>query len=305
MSALFKNPNFGSAVMPRYRAFFTDLAFETLPPALLRSIEIANHSPPKISATILTKNSAARLDEVLSALAWCDEIVVLDTGSSDQTVAIAALKPNVSLHHLDGAFPGFGPAHQQAVELARNDWILSIDSDEVVSDQLATEIAQLTLDPSTIYSMPFENHFNGRFITSCGWHPDRHERLFNRKMTNFCSSQVHEKVQAAHLSVQHLRHPVHHYSYESVDDFLRKMRAYSQLFAVQSTGHKSSSPLKAVLHSLWAFVKSYIFQRGFVQGYEGLVISVYKAHTVFWKYLLLHEANLHGVSPAAAHPGRA
>ena len=112
-------------------------------------------------------------------------------------------------------------------------------------------------------------------------------------MTNFCEGEVHERVQTQGLSVQTLRHPVDHYSYESSDDFLRKMREYSQLFSTQHAGHKTSSPGKAVRRTLWAFVKSYVLQRGFMQGYEGLIISSYKAQTTFWKYLWLDEANRH------------
>ena len=247
---------------------------------------------PRISATVLTRNSAAHLDEVLDALRWCDEVVVLDTGSSDATLDIANRYPNVTLERLAGPFPGFGPAHRQAVQRARNDWILSIDSDEVVSRALVDEIGRIALDSGCVYSIPFENYFNGRFITSCGWHPDRHERLFDRRVTNFCASLVHEKVDTRQLAVLRLQAPIQHYSYDGTDDFLRKMRAYSQLFAEQNVGRKSATPWKAVRHSLWAFLKSYVLQRGFSQGYEGLAISAYKAHTVFWKYLCLYEAGL-------------
>jgi glycosyltransferase involved in cell wall biosynthesis len=244
-----------------------------------------------ISATILTKNSAAHLNEVLTALQWCDEVVVFDTGSTDDTMAIAQRHANVQLYRLEGDFPGFGCARQQAVALARHDWILSVDSDEVVSPDLAAEIAALPLDQRIVYAMPFHNYFNGRRITSCGWHPDRHERLFHRRTTNFCASEVHERVQTSNLFVRQLRHPIQHYSYDSVDDFLRKMRSYSQLFATQHAGRKSSGAAKAVSRGLWAFFKSYFLQRGCLQGAEGLVISAYKAQTLFWKYLLLAEAN--------------
>jgi len=244
-----------------------------------------------LSAVILTRNSAAHLEEVLAALAWCDEVVVFDTGSTDDTMSIAQRHPNVQLYQLETDFPGFGRARQQAVALARHDWILSIDSDEVVSPDLAGEIAALPLDRRIVYAMPFHNYFNGRRITSCGWHPDRHERLFHRRTTNFCGSEVHERVQTSDLFVRQLRHPVRHYSYDSVDDFLRKMRSYSQLFAAQHVGRKSAGAAKAVSRSLWAFLKSYLFQRGCLQGTEGLVISMYKAQTVFWKYLLLAETN--------------
>jgi glycosyltransferase involved in cell wall biosynthesis len=244
-----------------------------------------------ISATVLTKNSAARLDEVLRALSWCEEVLVLDTGSTDETIRIARRHPNVSVHRLAGPFPGFGRAHGRAVALARNDWILSVDSDEIVSSGLAEEISGMRLDPNTVYSIPFHNYLGGRLITTCGWYPDNHERLFNRTMTNFCASEVHERVQTDGLRQQRLCNPVRHYSYGSLGDFLRKMQFYSELFAEQHAGCRHSGPLKAVTRSVWAFLKSYCLQRGCLQGREGLVISAYKAQTVFWKYLLLEEAN--------------
>lgn len=257
------------------------------PPALA----FAKETEVKITATILTKNSAKRLADVLAALRWCDEVVVLDTGSTDETLEIARRYANVNVRELVGLFPGFGRAHRQAVALSRNDWILSIDSDEVLTEGLSRELMRLKPCPRTVYAIPFHNYFNGRLITSCGWYPERHERLFNRRATNFCENDVHERVQTGDLRILALSHPVHHYSYDSADDFLRKMRSYSQLFAAQHAGRKSSSPGKAVRHGLWAFAKSYLLQRGFLQGYEGLIISSYKAQTAFWKYLLLHDAN--------------
>ena len=252
---------------------------------------VARRRAAPISATMLTKNSEQRLAEALAALAWCDEVVVLDTGSTDRTLAIAATFPNVSLHQLTGPFRGFGVARQRLTQLARNDWIFSVDCDEVVSAELADEIAALPLDAQTVYVVPFENYFNGKHITTCGWAPDRHERFFNRTATDFCGSEVHERVQSKGLSVVRLRHAIRHYSYRSLDDFLRKMSAYSHLFAAQHAGKKRSSPAKAVARSAWAFFKSFVLERGFLQGGEGLVISAYKSQTVFWKYLLLHEAN--------------
>jgi glycosyltransferase involved in cell wall biosynthesis len=246
---------------------------------------------PKISATILTKDSAALLPEVLQALEWCSEVVVLDTGSADGTLTIAAQFPNVRLHQLKGEFPGFGLAHQRAVALAQHDWILSIDSDEIVSPALRDEIAALEFDPQVVYAIPFQNFFDGRRITTCGWSPDRHERLFNRTVTNFCASEVHEKIRTNKLSIVRLNAPICHYSYRSLDDFLRKMAAYSRLFATQNRGRRRSSPGKAVVRSAWTFLKSYVLERGITQGAEGLVISVYRAQTVFWKYMMLREAN--------------
>ena len=272
-------------------SFATPLASFVSP----RTRFIPRLAPAPISATVLTKNSARLLPEGLAALQWCDEVVVLDTGSTDDTLTIAAAFPNSSVHQLTGPFPGFGVARQRLVSLARNDWILSVDSDEIVSPELAGEIAALRLDPHCVYVVPFENFYDGKHITTCGWSPDRHERLFNRTVTNFCRSKVHERVQTRQLSVVRLRHPVRHYSYQSAGDFLRKMSAYSQLFATQHAGRKRAGPVKAAVRSAWAFFKSFILERGFLQGSDGLVISAYKSQTVFWKYLMLHEANRRSV----------
>jgi len=269
-------------------------------PSVVRSITRTDRATPKtttpVSATILTKNSEPLLAEVLTSLAWCDEVVVLDTGSTDRTCEIAATFANVAVYRLEGPFPGFGRAHRRAVALARHDWILSVDSDEIVSPALAAEIAALPLDPQTVYTIPFKNFYNGKHITTCGWAPDRHERLFNRTATNFCTSDVHERVQTMLMTVVPLENAIAHFSYRSIDDFLRKTSAYSHLFAEQNRGRKKSSPAKAALRSGWAFFKSYVLERGFLQGGEGLTISAYKSQVVFWKYLMLHEANRRGAA---------
>lgn len=259
-------------------------------PARERALRLIRSNEP-ISAIVLTKNSAARLDDVLTALRWCDEIVVFDTGSTDHTVSIAERHANVCVHRLHGSFPGFGAARRQAVALARHDWILSVDSDEIVSPTLAEEIAALPLDAHTAYSMPFHNYYRGRRITTCGWDPDRHVRLFNRTVTNFSDGSVHEHVETAQTRVHRLREAIIHHPYGAADDFLRKMRVYGALFAERNAGRRSSGPAKAVFHGAWAFFKSYILRRGVLQGMDGLIISVSSAQGVFWKYVMLYEAN--------------
>ena len=149
----------------------------------------------------------------------------------------------------------------------------------------------MRLDPRAVYTLPFDNYFKGRRITRCGWSPDRHERLFNRRSTSFCESSVHERFRTEDLAVLPLRHPVRHHSYDSVEDFLRKMTLYARLFADQNAGRKPAGPLRAVTRSLWAFFHSYVIRLGFLEGYEGFVISATRSQSVFWKYLLLHEAN--------------
>ncbi|SDB11793.1 Glycosyltransferase involved in cell wall bisynthesis [Desulfonatronum thiosulfatophilum] len=250
---------------------------------------MTKHLSPNISVTILTRDAERLLTECLQALSAFPDIVLLDNGSTDATLAIAAGFANARV--FQEPFTGFGPLHNRAAELAVHDWILSIDSDEILTPELAAEIAAQPLDPSCVYSFPMENYFNGRRITCCGWHPDRHVRLFHRGRTRFTDAAVHEGVITTGLREIRLHHPVRHYSYACVADFLAKMQRYSDQFALQHAGRKSSSPTKAVLHGAFAFLKSYILKRGMFHGYEGLLISAYNAHTAFYKYLKLYEAN--------------
>lgn len=242
-----------------------------------------------ISVTILTRDAQRMLGECLRALSAFGEVVVLDNGSSDATLDIAAGFANVRLHQ--EPFTGFGPLHNKAAELAAQDWILSIDSDEIVTPELRAEIRALTLNPDCVYSFPMENFFNNKRITCCGWHPDRHVRLYNRKRTRFTDAAVHEGVVAAGMREIRLQRPVRHYSYACVADFLTKMQRYSDQFAREHAGKRSSGPLKAVLRGGFAFFKSFVLQRGMLHGYEGLLISAYNGHTAFYKYLKLYEAN--------------
>lgn len=242
-----------------------------------------------ISVTILTKNSGKYLHEVLTALHSFDEVVIFDNGSKDDTLSIARSFSNVTLH--EGSFEGFGPTHNKASSLAKNDWILSIDSDEVVTSEMAQEIHRTVLDDAKVYSFPRHNYYNGKWIRWCGWYPDRVVRLYNRTKTRFTDVQVHEGIITDGVKVVLMNAPLIHYSYASHSDFLNKMQSYSNLFAKENVGRKSSSPCKAVLHGLAAFFKAYVVKRGFMGGYEGFVISVYNGNTAFYKYLKLYEAN--------------
>ncbi len=242
-----------------------------------------------LSVTILTKNSQKYLEEVLSALQIFDEILVCDTGSDDQTLTIAGRFPNVVIHKRP--FIGFGPTHNEASSLAKHDWILSIDSDEIVTPALSNEIQALSLERGCIYSFPRHNEYRGKWIRWCGWHPDRVIRIYNRLETSFTDAQVHEAVDARHLQEVCLESPLRHFSYANASDFLQKMQNYSTLFAMQNKGKRSSSLGKAINHGLYTFIKSYILKRGFLGGSEGFEISIYNANTAFYKYLKLAEAN--------------
>lgn len=242
-----------------------------------------------ISATILVKNGERRLKEVLNSLTLFDEVLLYDTGSSDKTLEIAKQFPNVVIFQKE--FTGFGPCHNAAADLAKHEWILSIDADEVLSPELAQEIASLSLDPASVYAIPFCNFYNGKQIKWCGWYPEKHIRLYNKKVTSFSEAMVHEGVQKEALQEITLANTVYHYPYDSISDFLVKMERYSSLFAKQYYLKRHSSPLIALGHGLAAFFKSFVIKRGFLGGYEGFLISAYNGHTAFYKYLKLYQAN--------------
>lgn len=242
-----------------------------------------------ISVTVLTRNSEKYLSQVLSSLQSFDEVVIYDSGSTDKTFQIAEKFPNIKVYK--GTFIGFGPTHNVASNLAKNDWVLSIDSDELATPEMVQEIKNLILDDSCVYSFPRNNYFNGKWIKWCGWYPDKQIRLYNRKKTCFSNAQVHEAIVSKNLRVISLKGAIVHYSYETISDFLSKMQSYSELFAEQNRGKKSSSPIKAILHGFFAFFKSYVLKKGFLGGYEGYVISTYNAHTAYYKYLKLYEKN--------------
>jgi len=243
----------------------------------------------KISVTILTKDSSRYLGAVLTSLAAFPEVLLYDTGSKDETLSIAASYPNVKVER--GPFLGFGRTHDEASKRASHDWIFSVDSDEIVTPELAKEILHLPLDRSSVYSVPRLNEYNGRVIRSCGWSPDRQLRLYNRKITHFDGAQVHEKISMKGMKEIPLRGALRHYSYSDVADFLKKMQLYSDLFAKEWKGKRKASPLTALGHAGFSFLKSYFLKRGFSSGYEGLIISWYNAQTAFYKYLKLWEAN--------------
>ncbi len=239
-----------------------------------------------ISVTILTKNAAETLHATLESLKGFDEVFILDTGSTDETLAIAKLFFNVRI--AIEPFQGFGPTHNRASLLAKHDWILSIDSDEVVSSELAEQILSCSLNPRCVYSLDRHNYFNGKWIKCCaGWYPDLIVRLYHKQTTRFSEAFVHERILSEGLTVIPLKGPLLHTPYRSIDAFLSKMQTYSTLFAEENRGKKRSSMWKAVGHGLAAFFKNYVLKRGILGGKEGFIISLYNSQVTYYKYLKL------------------
>ncbi|MEI6242600.1 MAG: glycosyltransferase family 2 protein [Chlamydiota bacterium] len=242
-----------------------------------------------ISIAILTKNSQETIQKVLESTLSFNEVVLLDSGSTDETLSIAAKFPNVKIFF--SPFLGFGPMRNKLAALALHDWILALDSDEVLSKELQEEISEATLRENTLYEIPFLNFLNGKKINCCGWQNEKHIRLYNRKTTFFSNLSVHEGIQKNDLPVHTFRNPIFHYPYRSMNDFLKKMDLYSSLFASENAHKKKSSFSIALGHCIFAFCKCYLWKKGIFGGKEGLFISLYNAQTTFYKYLKLAEAN--------------
>lgn len=245
----------------------------------------------QISIVLITKNEENSLKKCLDSLQAFDEVIIYDNGSQDKTLEIAKEYSNVVLSQ--GEFFGFGKTKKHAVSLAKNEWIFSIDADEVMSDELSKELLSMDLNTNTIYQVRRDNYYNNRHIKCCGWYPERIFRLFNKNSTDFNELAVHEKVEEKDLKQEKLIHPINHYSFHKVGDFLDKIQKYSEIYADEHKGKKSSSVLKAILRGKSMFIKSYIIKGGFRCGFEGFVISFFAGLGTCVKYLKLREKNLY------------
>jgi len=244
----------------------------------------------EISVTMITKDASRYIAESLEALEGFDEIVILDNGSSDDTVEIAQKFDNVSIYQ--SKFIGFGALKNLAISYSQNSWILSVDSDEVLSDKLVDEILSLELDSNKVYSILRDNYYDERLMKCCGWEGDWVMRLFDKDRVLFNLNRVHESLELSDdISVEKLGHTMKHFTYQNATELVTKMQRYSTLWAEDYRGKRSSSPTKATTRAIFAFIKFYIFKKGFLSGYEGLLISVTNANGVFYKYIKLYEAN--------------
>jgi len=250
-------------------------------------MELLRYDFAMISVCILTKNAAPTLKATLDSVRFFPEVLILDNGSTDETCVIAQSYPNVRI--ITSPFIGFGPLRNKAAELATHDWILSLDSDEVVSPLLLTEIQDLHKSDLIAYIFPRHNYYNGKRIRGCGWDPEHIARLYHRGTARYSDAQVHEALIAGQTFT--LQFPLLHTPYRTTADFLSKMQHYSTLFAEQYRGKRKSSFWKALLHALYAFIRSYFLKRGMFCGKEGFVISLYNANTTFYKYMKLAELN--------------
>ncbi|UCC45483.1 MAG: glycosyltransferase family 2 protein [Candidatus Zixiibacteriota bacterium] len=243
---------------------------------------------PRLSVVVIARNEEANIRRCLSSASFADELVLYDDRSTDRTQEIAT---DMGARVFQSDWQGFGQAKREAVARATGEWILSLDADEEVTPQLAEEIRAVLANSSDVagYYIPRRTEFLGRWIKHCGWYPDRVLRLFRKDKGNFSQAVVHEAVQLAGRTGS-LNGEILHYSYPSLDVYFRKMNRYTSLAAREGFEAGRRAKRYDLLVRPWAaFVKHYIFKRGFLDGIEGLLVSVFSACYVLAKYAKMRD----------------
>jgi glycosyltransferase involved in cell wall biosynthesis len=264
-------------------------------------------TPPasKLSITVIARDEEAHIGDCLDSVRWADEIVVVDTGSTDCTVEICQkYTPCV----YSRPWEGYATAKNAALELATGDVILSLDADERVSPALRQEIVALLQRPlhslADGYAIPRRNHLWGRWLRHGGLSPDYQLRLFKRGHGSFTAQRVHESVEVRGR-VESLRQPLEHYSYRGVSDVIARLNRYSDL-AAQDLCERGRVPRasRLVLRPLGRFLRNYLLKQGFRDGVPGLIMAVSYAYSVFAREAKLWELTRIGPGGQPPCPGK-
>ena len=255
-------------------------------PHELRVIDWKGRLLASLSVIVISKNEAHNIRACLGSVLFADQLVVLDSGSLDGTLDIARSLGAEASENLD--WQGFGAQKNRALALARCDWVLSIDADERVTPALKAEILATIAAPSfDAYSFPRLSSYCGQYMRYSGWYPDRVTRLFKRDAAQFSSELVHEKIITSGPVGQLSSHLLHE-SFISFEAVLDKANRYSSAGALMLFARgQSATPGKALAHGVWAFVRTYILKRGFLDGRMGLILAISNAEGTYYRYLKL------------------
>ena len=242
----------------------------------------------KLTVTVITRDEAANIAAALQSVSWADEIVVVDSGSTDETVAIAKqFATRVEVRD----WPGYSAQKNRAASLASNDWILSIDADERVTPELATEIRTLLAAAPAFrgYRVPRVAWYLGRWIRSTDWYPDYQLRLYDRRAGQWNGRRVHESVDLQGTPGR-LRHELQHYAYRDISHHLATIDRYTTLAAEQwlAEGRRTNG-FELFVHPRLAFVRNYLLRGGIRDGEPGLLVSHLNSYYVFLKLAKLWE----------------
>jgi len=238
-----------------------------------------------LTVVIVAKNEARNIVECIASASFADEVVVLDSGSSDRTAALAAA---AGAKVVQTDWPGYGPQVARGFRTATSAWVLSLDADERITDVLRAEVlAAIRSTAFDGYRIPRLSEFCGRFIHHSGWRPDHTLRLGRRNLAGFTEHFLH-----AHMTVDgrigELENDLIHFSYPDIHDVLEKLDRYSTGNARDmAAAGKSAGVGKAVVHGLFAFVRTYFLRLGILDGQHGLMLAIYNAEYTYYKYIKL------------------
>ncbi|TAL40389.1 MAG: glycosyltransferase family 2 protein [Chitinophagaceae bacterium] len=242
-------------------------------------------SMQKLSIVIVCKNEAGIIGETLKSFSnLTDDIIVYDNGSNDGTQEVVK---RYMAHLHEGKWQGFGPTKNKASQFAKYDWILSLDADEAIDEELKTNLLQLDLaDDKTVYELKFKNFFENKWLRFGEWGNDRHIRLFNRCVVQWNDARVHEElVLPAACKMVALYGYILHRTVKSITEYENKMRNYALMNAEKYFREgKRSSVTKAWLAAAFSFIKNYFFKLGFLDGKEGFLCARIMADYTFLKY---------------------
>ncbi len=245
----------------------------------------------ELSAVVITYNEAENIEACVSALCRvAQEVLVVDSQSTDQTQEIAR---KAGAKVLETEWQGYSKTKNFANQQASFDWILSIDADEVLSEELILSLLNLVPDPKKVYALDRLTNYCGQWIRHSGWYPEWKIRLFNRKISHWEGAFVHEKLQHQKaVTTERLHGKLFHYSYKTSEDHLQRIRKYARLSAMelQAKGKKSNF-LKRWISPSIRFLKTLLFKKAFLDGKNGWIISKRNAYLVHLKYTILSDLN--------------
>lgn len=242
---------------------------------------------PELSAVLITRNEEARIGACLASLSFAGEIIVVDNASTDRTPEIA--RAAGAQVHVAPDWPGFGAQKNRALALATRPWVLSIDADERVTPQLRDEIVAVVRAAGgpDAWDLPRRSSYCGQYMAHSGWYPDRVTRLFRRGSARFSDDVVHERLLATG-PVGHLQGELLHETFDDFSAVLQKLDRYSTAGAQRAFAQGQRGSLaSAVAHGLWAFLRTYVLQRGFLDGRMGFALAVSNAEGTYYRYLKL------------------
>ncbi|MBI3705163.1 MAG: glycosyltransferase family 2 protein [Rhizobiales bacterium] len=244
---------------------------------------------PKISAYILTYNQAEKIEAAISSVLWADEVVVVDSFSTDRTPEIAK---SLGARVVDVPFNGFGDLRNRAIAACQYDWIFSLDSDERCTEAVRDEILRVIdgAPAHDVYRVPRRSYMMGRWIKGSGWYPNyRQPQLFRKGSLRYTLEPVHEGYEnLSGKPLGTLGNAVWQLPFRNLQEVIDKMNRYSTLGAPKLVG-KRVTMASALGHGLWSFIKHYIFKRGFIDGWAGFVIALGNFEGTFYRYAKRYE----------------